>query len=148
MNLFGTHKGFSIIELLVAIAVLGLGLFSLLSVLTASIQANAKSTNLSSALDLASSELERTIQGATKDLPAGSKEAFWTQDFPPSGPPLKQYEEKVGGTKFLVEVFNQTIAGTGNNRIKKLTVLVFWWNSEKKGYGKLQTSATRLVAEP
>lgn len=143
-------RGFSLVELLVAIAILGLGGLALFGLFMTSIQARAKSNDTTSASRLASSELERAVLSAQRDIPTGSKEAFWDNDYPISGSPQTSTSTKVGGTDFTVDLFHTTVRAntSGANRLKRIQVRVTWWNGEKQGYGKLQTLASRLVTEP
>ena len=138
------------IELLVAMTILALGVLSLLNLLTASVQAGSKSANLTAASNLATGELERTVQSATKNIPDGSKDEFWGSDFPAPNTPFRTSDRKVAGTEFHIEVYAKTVAddSSGSNRMKRIVVDVSWWGGDKVEQGKLRTSVSRLVTEP
>jgi uncharacterized protein (TIGR02598 family) len=150
--------GFTLPEVLLAVAILALTLFALISVAASSLQTRAKSNNLATAQALAETTVESVIRKAQSDAdPAPkSKSDFWESDFQKPGPPWEQKTVKVGTNEFRCEVYTKTIvelggSGLEQNRIKRVDVTVYWWGGEqtgsRAGSGKLSVALSRLVNE-
>lgn len=147
---YGRVRGFSLVELLLSVALLSLGILALLSLLTASQQASSKSEELTAAGAVAEAELQRAVRAAARDIPTGELARFWAADFPPGGVPFVQGDTRVGRTSLHYEVFATTVLNSSSteNRLKQIEVRVSWWGGEREGYGQLNTVAAGLVSEP
>jgi type II secretory pathway pseudopilin PulG len=149
-------SGFSLGELILAIALLGLAVLALLSVVGSVLKSSAKSNLNTIGMEVARTQLQRTISSALTDSPVGSRDLFWENEYVTS--PLSTGTVKISKTDFNYEVYAQTIndvdsgnplgIGTGNaNRIKKVDVVVSWLGGSRQGMGKTDTQLTRLVNE-
>lgn len=143
-------KGFNLVELVIAIGILSVGIFTLLTMFSTSLQARAKSSNLTAATHLAATEIQRARQSALHDRPSGSKALFWGSEYPSPATPFRSNEYTVSGTKFTAEVFAVTVRtpASGRNRLKKVDVVVSWSGGQKSGQGRTKARASSLVAEP
>lgn len=143
-------RAFSLIEILIALALLSLGALAMFSLWMASLQAGSKATQLAAAAAVADGELSRVVRAATLDDPPGELTRFWAQDYPTSGAAFSTGSVSAGGTAYDFEVHTQTVLSEpdGTNRIKQVLVTVTWWGGQRQGHGRLSTQASRLVTEP
>lgn len=138
------RSGFSLLEVVFAVALMGIALFVLLRVLVAGLVAQDKTSSFTAAHAVANRLLEREV----RDL----------ESRPPDDNSPRTYEEKVGHTHFLCEVTSWDVAnqvtgkpfGTANgaddNRLKMLQVRVRWGSDEvKTGAGKQEILVSRLA---
>ncbi|MEW6279836.1 MAG: prepilin-type N-terminal cleavage/methylation domain-containing protein [Candidatus Eremiobacterota bacterium] len=151
-------RAFTLVEVLVALALIAVALLAVVAVGTASIRMSAKSSNLSAAAMVAETELSRAIYEAVNDQPPGSASAFWDNDWPESNP-WTTGTRRVGNTDFEFAVDATTVndattgaelgTGASQNRLKLVHVVVWWWDSkqQRKLYGRLRTESDRLVNE-
>jgi prepilin-type N-terminal cleavage/methylation domain-containing protein len=139
-----TDRGFSLLEVLFAIVVMSIALFSMLKVLVWGMKAQNKTEMNLAAYQIADRVLERAIV----DLSTR-----------PADIPLEaEGEEVVGRNRFRYsvkssEVDNEltgkpfgTAAGAGDNRLKVLEVTVGWGSgSTSPGVGKQEIIVSRLA---
>jgi type II secretory pathway pseudopilin PulG len=149
-------SGFSLGELILAIALLGLAVLALLSVVGSVLKSCTKSSLNTIGMEVARTQLQRTISSALRDSPEGSRELFWENEYVTT--PLSTGTVKISRTDFDYKVYAQTIndvdsgnplgTGTANaNRIKKVDVVVSWLGGSRQEMGKTETQLSRLVNE-
>ncbi len=142
--------GFSLIEILFSVTILGLGMLATFGMFNISIRARSMQSNRMAAQNLISSILNQTTQSILVDIPTGSKEKFWTTDYPSTGQPFDEGDTKVGRTTFHFKVFVTTVltSSSGEGTLKRIKVKLTWWDKQKTGYGRLRSSSSVLVAQP
>lgn len=143
-------RAFSLIEILISLALLSLGALAMFSLWIASLQAGSKASQLAAAAAVADGELSRAVRAATLDDPPGELVRFWSQDFPSTGPAFSSGSVTSGTTTFDFAVYTQTVltGADGSNRVKQVRVEVEWMGGQRQGQGRLSTQASRLVTEP
>lgn len=141
------RRGFTLVEVLLATAVLGATLLTLVSVCGLGLRANKKSLYALTAAQVAERQLDRWISRAVvNDEPSGARRQFWTDEGL-----WKQGEETIGGVKYEYRISIRTVPGAGdavpNNRLKKVDIEVSWLEGEREGLGRLKEFGYRLVNE-
>ena len=146
------RRGFSLVEMVLAIGLLGIVILSvgLLSLMI--IRSTSESNDRTSTAAVASSLLDRVIRDAQDDP------NFWSTDHVSS--PYLADTLKMGKLNYQYEVFAETLVNQNagnpvgdalaNNRLKRVTLLMSWHdtqNAERQGYGKLSYSVSRVVNE-
>lgn len=135
---------------------MGLGLvalafFALLSVCSLGTRFNEQSMVSIKAVQVADTELSRTIAGVLYDTPPGTKLAYWgnpvvgpNRPFPSN--PLRTGIATVGSDQLHYAIYATTLAGVGgvspDNVVSRLDAYVWW---REKGPGNKITSCTRLM---
>ena len=153
------YRGLSLAEIIVAIAILAITLFSLLSVLVSGMQADKKAFLLATASNLADTELERAIQGVAQ-ADQGTRDAFWNGEFPHPGSPYRSGTRTVNNTQFDFSIHAVTVfdtsgvavgdtEGDNDHRLKQLDIYVRWYESStaKLGQGQTVHHQRRLITE-
>lgn len=143
------RSGLGLVELLLAIVILAMGAFALLSLLVTSAQARAKTQASSAARALADGELQRTVHSVRSDQPAGEQSRFWDGEYPAGGTPFVQTTTRVGKLDYEVSVFAETVLSppSGTNRMKQIEVRVTWHEGQRQGQGLTAVRANGLVCE-
>lgn len=157
------RRAFTLPEIVIAIAILGLVMLTLLSLSATSVRSMEKSSTTAIGHSVAEAQLERVIQDIRADRPAGDKDRFWDGEFPYPDTPFFTSTDPivVGANKFHYKVFAETVINenTGSpvggdllkeNRLKKVDVVVWWWSDEsgvRQGYGNMKTNVSRMVNE-
>jgi prepilin-type N-terminal cleavage/methylation domain-containing protein len=150
------RTGFSVLELMVSLAILSVAAVFIISALTKLLSPSQKAVDLSIGVVVAQSVMKEEIHAIQSDTGSISKLNFLTNDAPPSAPILGS--RRVNGTDFRYEINYATliddITGTplgGPNleqRAKKVDITVWWWNGSandaRHGYGELKTQATQI----
>lgn len=146
----------SLAEIIVALGILALVLLSLVSVLVSSLKSEKKAFLMTSALNLADSELERLFLSVKSDQPLGARAEFWGRDYPSSGAPLRQGTATVSHTEFHFEITTATVMaadglpiGDPDHRLKEVDILVRWYPSSTASLGQGESSyrQKRLFSE-
>lgn len=150
---------FSLVEVLISLAIMALALLVLVSVLVTGLKAQTKNERLMIADSLA----ERIFERTALSLPGLSKpqaEAFWESNPGTLPTNLAQGEETVGNTQFTFEISAENImnasgsstfgtaGGTRNNELKILQVTVRWADDTQtsgSGVGLQHTTIKRLI---
>ncbi len=150
------RRGFTLGEVLVSVALMGLALLTLLSVSSTALRADRKSVLNLTAAGVADREMNRAVTMALNDKPAGDKDRFWQQNFAYPANPWKTGSSQVGKDKFDYAIYAVDVRdttgtdlgdGATDNKVKRVDIVVWWWSGDgqRQGYGKTQTSAFRLV---
>ena len=152
-----TSHAFSLGELLVALGLIAVAILSVLALSITIAKSNREGIDHGVGNVVATQISDRLIDQLKTDTPAGSKEAFFAKDF--ISTPYDQGVLSNNNTDFSYEIYARTVTDTSgsslggttlNNRLKKLDVMVHWWDSNTKdhqGYGELQVSVSRLINE-
>lgn len=149
-------RGFSIIELIISLAILSSVGLLVMATLTRMLKPSQKAADLSAGVVVAQSVIEEEVHAILSDTGAISKASFWTNNAPPASPITGNIT--VGGTDYSYQMEYQTVidqitgdplGGTDPERqVKKVDITVWWWNSNaddaREGYGQLQTQASQL----
>ncbi|MBI3925132.1 MAG: hypothetical protein HY319_06295 [Armatimonadetes bacterium] len=153
--------GFTLIELLLAVLLLTLIILMLVGLTTSALRSEEKAARLGRASDVAESLLARTVYDVQWDLPAGTRSSFWSAAGGTAW--LGPTTVTLGGVEYDYTVYADTVAdtvgtplgtvsGEPGNRVKKVDLVLTWWDSgesggQRQGYGRLELQATRLVNE-
>jgi hypothetical protein len=135
---------------MLAIGLLVMILLTLIGVTMSALRSSEKAALLGPATQVSESIMNRTLYQVANDLPAGTKASFWAASGP--APWRGPTGETIGAVNYEYAIYANTVDGAGNNRLKKVDVVVWWWNSRssnssRQGYGRLQVQASRLVNE-
>ncbi len=141
------RRAFTLAEVLLATAVLGATLLTLVSVCGLGLRANKKSIYALTAAQIAERQLDRWITRAVlNDEPSGARRQFWTREGL-----WKEGDETVGGVRYDYRILVSTVPHAGedapNNRLKKVDIEVSWLDGERQGLGRLKEFGYRLVNE-
>ncbi len=147
--MISTRRAFTLVEVLMAIAVMAVTLLTLVSVCALGLRADKKSLTSLAAVQLGERQLDRWLSRARDDDPAGSKADLWDRNCPyPS--PWKQGRETIGGVDFDYALYTSEVPLgqiTPNNRMKRVDVVVTWMGGDRSGSGQMQEFGYRLVNE-
>lgn len=145
----GRRAGFTLMELLLSLGLIAVAILALMGMALVSVQARQKSFDTETAYQVAQNELQRIVDGALSDTPAGLQAAFFEHS---SSVPLESGTVTVGQTEFSFLVYVETLPfEAAPNRLKKVDVEVWWWGEkpgERQGMGRLSYRTSRLVDEP
>lgn len=151
------ERAFSLAEVLIALAILGIGMLGLISVCSVGLQANKKSLTMLTAEQVADRQINRNITKAVvNDEPPGARDRFWRADYPYPTTPWVTGVEKVGTTEYKYALYATTVdavaggelgSGVEDNRLKKVDIVVTWWGEQRQGYGTLRVNGYRLINE-
>ena len=151
------RRAFTLTELIVAIGFFAVAILAVLGLSLAINRLEAKSANTNVGKSVASQILQRTLSDVRADQPPGARANFWDSDH--LDPPWDEGVQLSDHTRFNYTVTCSTVSdtagdeighGIGGNRLKKVDVLVTWWNAEEKPgreQGPLEVTATQLVSE-
>lgn len=150
------RRAFSLVEVLISLAIMSLALLTLVGVLVSGMKAQDKTDTATAGQALANQLLDRTLW----QLANTHDTQFWTGEFPADTDslPFAQDDVTVGRTVYHYAIFAEYVVLNGErmdsdgnkNGLKRIQVRV-WWSPEKSrvkaGVGKLEVSATRIVNE-
>ncbi|MCE1248390.1 MAG: type II secretion system GspH family protein [Firmicutes bacterium] len=137
-----TLKGFSLIELVLAVSIVATALILFIGIFFAMFRASQKGVDLTAGTVVAESVLNQYLydqQEKTGGLPVNLTDN--------SGSPYTG-TTSLNKTIFTYEI---TCQDTDSTDLKRLDVQVWWWQSDatrqdnKEGYGKLHVKLTRMV---
>ncbi len=149
-------RGFSLIEILIALAVMSIALMALVSVLVSSMQAQGKNDSFATAHQIADQTHER-LAASLQTLEPSQANSFWRAG-PDSAWSLGPAPETVvDGVTFVSSVTSSPIlsgglpvgsqGGDSDNVARLVTVQVRWSDDlHKAGQGRQQVSARRIVS--
>ena len=151
MGLNNSRQAFTLAEVVLGLGLVALAFFALLSVCALGTRFNQQNMVYIKAVQVADSELSKTIAGVLYDVPAGSKLAYWGN--PVTGPnkafpssPLRTGIATVGADELHYAIYATTLAGVGgvaaDNIVSRLDAYVWW---KDKDHGSKLTSCTRLM---
>ena len=142
-------RGFSLAEIVLGLGLVGLAFFALLSVCSLGTRYNQQSLIAIKAVQLADTELTRTMVSVVYDQPAGTKTAYWgnpvvgpNRPFPTN--PLRSGTARIGTDELQYAVYATVVPGLGtsqDNVVSRLDAYVWW---KEQGPGNKLTSCTRL----
>lgn len=140
--------GLSLAEVILALGILAMAFFALLSVCTIGLRYNRQSINGLRAVTVADSEMGRTLAGVFHDKPTGTNSTFWGKDWLYPSDPYRKGNVQVGSDTFHYAIYAQTLVGLGDaaegNRARKLDAYVWWVETDS---GKHLCSCSRLLNE-
>jgi hypothetical protein len=134
---------------MLALGLLVMVLLTLIGLTLSAIRSSEKAALLGPATQVSESLMNRTLYQVANDSPPGTKASFWAA----SGPsPWLAASETIGGVNYDYVIYANTVSGAGTNRLKKVDVVVSWWNTSsaagtRQGYGLMQVHASRLLNE-
>ncbi len=154
------REGFSLGEVLIALAVMGLALLGLVTVLASGVKAQDKTSKSVVARSVASRVMDRTLNALATGSD-GDVAAFWDSDISSQSNPYDDGhggKEVVGTTEFAylitaLEIQRNgqpfgTASGGDGNRLKQVTVTVRWaadGAQARAGTGKQEIQVSQLV---
>lgn len=148
------RAGVTLLETLIAIALLALTLLSVFATLVPAGKREQQAQSRTAAYDVISSELAKLSHSLNRDVPSGERSRFWGSDFPTPSTPFKSGSTKVGSQEFLFEIFAVTmrdssgadLGGVGN-RLKQVEVVVSWGTGGPgRGHGEVREQV--ILGEP
>jgi len=142
--------GFSLAEVLMALAIFAAALVALMSVTLASLRISRKSSTLTAGASQADCILQREVSKVLADRPPGSKTQFFSQDFASPNNPWKQGTAQVGPTVYNYRMHTTTVqTGMAGNRMKRAFMVVTWWSKDgvRSDHGKMEARSSLLVNE-
>lgn len=128
-NTWESQKGFSMIELLVAIAIFSIGVLAVATLQVSAISGNGGSRKISDALVMAEDQLENLMA-----IPYGSAEL---------DPGLNPHQVDAGGYSMVWNVTMADMNGDGTNDTKRIQMTVFHQANVDKG-----ATIQHLIPEP
>lgn len=145
-----SSEGFTLIEVLVAVAIMGVALLTILSVASMAVNHQRQSINNLNAASAAEKVLNRAITRVlSEDPPAAIQAEFWGTQFPFPTTPYDSGTINVGRETYQYRIYAQDVPGVGDpaaapvpNTLKKVDAYVWWKDS---GAGEKRSFATRLV---
>lgn len=152
-----SRRAFSLAELLVALGLISVAILGLLALSIALAKGNQEGIDKTIGGEVASQLTDRLVAQLRSDTPPGTRSGFWNNDY--TATPWDQGTFQNNGTTYNYKLYAETVrdtsgqpvgGGTAGNRLKKVDVYVWWWDSETKahqGYGELKVLSTRLVSE-
>lgn len=145
----------TLMEVLLATAILAMALFAILSLASLGLRSGQKSFDQTVAIQVADQQLNQVIVEAL----TGYSNDLFDQDYLYPTNALKTGTTTVGREDFSWAIYAQTVyrtdstalgEGSQNNAVKKVDVVVRWWGEQgqgHQGYGRLQCSISRLVGQ-
>ncbi len=142
-------QGFSLAEVLVALAVMSLALVGLVAVLTTGLKRESQSSRRVAAYDMAEHVLSRSLEEL--EYRGIEVEDFWEGDFSSESTPWRRGETTVGGIRYTYLILAKNVvnlttgelfgraSGAKYNTLKQLEVEVAWEG------GTNSLTLTRLV---
>ncbi|MGE0489394.1 MAG: type II secretion system protein J [Vulcanimicrobiota bacterium] len=161
---FSKRQGFTLAEMILAIAFAAVAILTLLVLCGSALRANQRTADSTLAETLARSEFERLRARVAGDEPAGCHDSFWNHTGPgPWTPPWNPSGQvRLDRTDFSLTIYAETVPdattgfalGTGltgvehpDNRVKKVDLVISWMDGERQGYGRTTIHRSRLVCE-
>jgi Tfp pilus assembly protein PilV len=150
-------RGFSLAELVLAIGLFAVAILSILGLSILVGKTNQEGDDRLVGEVVGGILLDRVVDQVRSDSPAGTADDFWNNEHVTD--PWDESDISNGGTEYKYRITAQSVftssgvpvgGSTPNNRLKKVDVTVWWWDSDtqqRQGYGKLQVSNSRLVSE-
>lgn len=151
------RRAFSLAELLVALGLISVAILGLLALSIALAKGNQEGIDKTIGAEVAAQLTDRLVAQLRADAPPGVRNSFWLKDDMIT--PWDSGTLQNNGTTYNYKIYAENVRDTsGNsiggttagNRLKKVDVHVWWWDSETKahqGYGELKVLSTRLVSE-
>lgn len=139
------RRGLSLAELVLALGLAGLAFMALLSVCSLGLRSNEQNMVYIKAVQVADTEMNRAIVGILYDLPAGTKAAFWGNNFTFPTTAFRKGTSVIGGDEIHWAIYATAIGALGTtpaNNVSKLDTYVWW---KEQGPGSKLTSCTRLI---
>lgn len=142
---------------MVALGLISVALLAVLALSISVARGNREGVDKTVGNVVATQLIDRLIDQLRADRPPGVKANFWGSDF--IGSPFDQGTYTNNETEYQYKIFARTLndsTGTSiggvtpDNRLKKVDIEVFWWDSEtqdRQGYGELKVTASRLLSE-
>lgn len=146
------REGFTVSEVLVALALLAITFVSVLGVLAAGIREDKKGFLKESAASVSELLQRRLLKDVSRDDPPGARANFWSVDKPNRSDPYRQGEEMSGSTRFEYAICTETLVPSfGSNdgkRLKQIDVYVRWSSDDARaGYGSTLHHDRLIVSE-
>lgn len=150
-------RGLSLAEMMVALGLISVAILAVLALSISIARVNREGTDRAIGGVVARQLVERLIDSLRADIPAGSTADFWNNEH--TSTPFESGIFRTNDTDFEFKIFASSVVDAGGdsvggttvgNRLKKVDVFVYWWDSEteeRQGYGKLEIQNTRLVSE-
>ena len=142
-------RGFSMLEIILAIALIAIAVLVLMGLATTALSARQKSLDTEAARQVAQAQLQRVIRSALNDSPSGSRRRLFGHN---SEAPLESGSSTTGVTEFSYSVFAKSLTvGAAPNRLAQVRVEVWWWGDKdqsRAGMGRLRYEISQLVDEP
>lgn len=151
------QRAFSLAEMLVALGLIAVAILSILALSISITRGNQEGTDRAIGGVVARQLVKRLVDRLRADIPAGTRADFWDNEHGVT--PFEDDVFRSNNTEFQYKIFATSVTdGTGDsvggatvgNRLKKVDIVVNWWNSEteqRQGYGQLEIRNTRLVSE-
>ncbi len=124
--LFSSHKGFSLVEALVAVGILALGLVAVIGVFPLTLRVNKEAEQMSLASVYARAKLEQVSQLSYDDLAVGDYEVRARISADSSDPAYHLERQTV--VSYVDSSLQNSVSDTG---FKKVQVTVYW--SDRNG---------------
>lgn len=150
------RRGFSLVEVLIALAVMSITVIGLGSVLTSGLKAQDKIDKGVTARAVADQIMGRTLITLSDSTDSKSVHFWETADFDESAP-WQSGEQQVGTTLYYYTITGTEVRKDGatplgssstSNRLKRLTIQVAWSDkpeSERAGIGRQAIVISRLL---
>ncbi len=141
--------GFSLIEVVIGLGILGLALLTLLTLCTTVLRYQRQSTNVMNATRVNDMVAERAVATLAQDSPTGSRDTFWASSYPYPSSPFLSGTEQVGRQTFNFAVHATDIPGLGDagadppNLLRRVDVYVSW--DDGQGAERKTVMSTRLI---
>lgn len=137
------------VELVFSLGLVSVAVLLLIGLAVTSLNARQKARDTEVAQQVARGELQRVVDAALADDPAGYRDKVFDHT---GTAPFESGEVMVGQTKFSYSMLARTLPGTEEpNRLAYLEIEVWWWAetaSERQGMGRLSFKSARLLDEP
>lgn len=139
-----SQRGFTVAEILLALALISIVILTLLGLSIRSLQVNRKNLDTAVGQLVANQALERLVYEAEHDSTA----PVWASNS--TTIPFSNTQVTMGDTPFNVTIFASDALSAPGPRLKQLKSRVVWSDTPqgKAGQGILRVEATRLVHEP
>jgi type II secretory pathway pseudopilin PulG len=137
-------KGFSLAEVLLAVALAAVIVLTLVALSLTSLRGNQKATDLTLAQSAAHQWIEEELYSAQHD----SSNPLWIANNDQT--PYKTLQLSVGNARYDLAVYAVDVNDPSVPHLKRCRLRVAWWGGEqtRSGYGNLSTEVTRFVSKP
>lgn len=149
--------GFTLAEVLVSLLILSVAILALMALILSTLRAGQKSSDRPVGLLAADSALDYWLSEVKVNYPNEPAATFWNTTNSVSTP-WRSGKVNINNTEFIYSLYAEnidlqpstgktlTIAGVPN-RLKKVDVVVWWWDGQRQGYGQLRCSKSKVVNE-